>query len=137
MINFSDHTKLYSDLQLQSIVCKKGGIVGGGWVHPELPCTWQLPWLAVEKPWSALAWPFLNTSHASTVCCSYFLYNLDIDAYRVLQNLCSILPTQAHSYYITIASVGANFDFHIKKQYALFILASVAKILENHVQQLA
>ena len=39
---------------------KKGGIGGGGWVHPELPCTWQLPWLAVEKPWLALAWPFLS-----------------------------------------------------------------------------
>ena len=24
-----------------------------------VPCTWQLPWLAVEKPWSAQAWPFL------------------------------------------------------------------------------
>ena len=29
---------------------KKGRIGGGGWVHPELLCTWQLPWLAVEKP---------------------------------------------------------------------------------------
>ena len=37
---------------------KKGDIGGGGWVHPELPCTWQLPWLTVKKPWSALAWPF-------------------------------------------------------------------------------
>ena len=25
---------------------KKGGIGGGGWVHPGVPCTWQLPWLA-------------------------------------------------------------------------------------------
>jgi len=25
-----------------------------------LPCTWQLPWLGVEKPWSALSWPFLS-----------------------------------------------------------------------------
>jgi len=31
------------------------------------------------------------------VCCSYFLYNFDIDAYRVLQNLCNILPTQAYN----------------------------------------
>ena len=38
---------------------KKGKIGGGGWVHHKLLCTWQLPWLAVEKPWSALAWPFL------------------------------------------------------------------------------
>ena len=29
------------------------------------------------------------------MCCSYFLYNLDIDAYRVLQNLCNIQPRQA------------------------------------------
>ena len=36
---------------------KKGGIVGGGLVSAR---TWQLPWLAVEKPWSALAWPFLS-----------------------------------------------------------------------------
>ena len=38
------------------------------------------------------------------------------------------------TYYITIASVGANIDFHIRKQYTLFglfILASVAKILQN------
>ena len=45
---------------------KKGGIGGGGRIHPELPCTWQLPWLAAvhvaaalaycRKPWSALAW---------------------------------------------------------------------------------
>ena len=25
-----------------------------------VPCTWQLPWLAVEKPWSALVGPFLT-----------------------------------------------------------------------------
>ena len=25
-----------------------------------VPCTWQLPWLAVVKPWSALAGPFLT-----------------------------------------------------------------------------
>ena len=22
---------------------KKGGVGGGGWVHPGVPCTWQLP----------------------------------------------------------------------------------------------
>ena len=37
---------------------KKGGIGGGVWVHREVPCTWELLWLAVEKPWSALAGPF-------------------------------------------------------------------------------
>jgi len=36
---------------------EKGGIGGGGQVSAR---TWQLPWLAVEKPWSALAWPFLS-----------------------------------------------------------------------------
>ena len=29
---------------------KKGGIGGGGWVHPGEPLTWQLPWLAREEP---------------------------------------------------------------------------------------
>ena len=38
---------------------QKGGIGGGGWVHREVPCTWQLPWLAREEPWSAVAGPFL------------------------------------------------------------------------------
>ena len=31
----------------------------GGFQHWVL-YTWQLPWLAVEKPWSALAWEFLS-----------------------------------------------------------------------------
>ena len=26
----------------------------------EVPCAWQLSWLAVERPWSALAGPFLS-----------------------------------------------------------------------------
>ena len=39
---------------------KKGRIGGGEWVHRKLPYTWQLPCLAVEKPWSALGWPFLS-----------------------------------------------------------------------------
>ena len=30
----------------------------GGFQH-RVPCTWQLPWLAVEKRWSTPAWPFL------------------------------------------------------------------------------
>ena len=35
---------------------KKGGVGrgGGGFQHRVL-CTWQLPWLAVEQPWLALA----------------------------------------------------------------------------------
>ena len=39
---------------------KKDGIGGGGWFQHGVPCTWQLPWLAVEKLWSALAGPFLS-----------------------------------------------------------------------------
>ena len=31
------------------------GEVGG--CHPEGDSAWQLSWLAVEKPWSALGWP--------------------------------------------------------------------------------
>ena len=38
---------------------KIGGIGGGGWVHHRVPCTWQLPWLATEEPWSAVARQFL------------------------------------------------------------------------------
>jgi len=38
---------------------KKGGIGGGGWVHPRVMSTWQLPWLAREEPWLAVAGPFL------------------------------------------------------------------------------
>ena len=34
---------------------EKGGIGGGGWVHREVPCTWQLPWLAREERWSAVS----------------------------------------------------------------------------------
>ena len=26
----------------------------------DMPYTWQLPWLDVEQPWSALAGPFLT-----------------------------------------------------------------------------
>ena len=64
------------------------------------------------------------------VCCSYFLYNLhlDTDAYRVLQNLCNILPTQAHNHNLS----GANFDFHIRKHYT-FHFSCVAKTLQNPV----
>ena len=27
---------------------KKGGVGGGGWVHPGVPCTWQLPCLGAR-----------------------------------------------------------------------------------------
>ena len=39
---------------------KKGGIGGGGWVHRGVPCTWQLPWLAREEPWSLVAGSFFT-----------------------------------------------------------------------------
>ena len=42
-----------SVLKIGFALAKKGGEVGG--LQRGVPCTWQLPWLAVEKPWSALA----------------------------------------------------------------------------------
>ena len=27
---------------------KKGGVGGGGWIHPGVPCTWQLPSLGAR-----------------------------------------------------------------------------------------
>jgi len=50
---------------------KKGGIGGGRSVHPELPCTWQLPWLAIEKPWSALVGPFLSFLDTNGLLCLF------------------------------------------------------------------
>ena len=38
---------------------KKGKIGRGGLVHLGVLCTWQLPWLAREEPWLAVAGPFL------------------------------------------------------------------------------
>ena len=49
-----------SVLKIGFALAKKAGQVEvGGFQHGVL-CTWQLPWLAVEKPWSALAGPFLT-----------------------------------------------------------------------------
>ena len=31
----------------------------GGHIQ-DMPCTWRLPWRAVEQPWLALAGPFLT-----------------------------------------------------------------------------
>ena len=64
------------------------------------------------------------------VCCSYF--NLDIDAYRpgFAESYCPhrhIIST----YYITISSLGANFDSHIRKHYTFCFIRSAAKILYN------
>ena len=33
----------------------------------DMPCTWRLSWLAVERPWSALAWPFLSLAQVNIV----------------------------------------------------------------------
>ena len=41
---------------------KKGGMGGVGGFQLGVPCTWQLPWLAVEKPWSALASHLVSTN---------------------------------------------------------------------------
>ena len=40
--------------------CQKGGKGGVGGHIQDMPCTWLLPWLIVEQPWSALAGPFLT-----------------------------------------------------------------------------
>ena len=39
---------------------KKGGMGEVGGFHHGVPCTWELPWLAIEQLWSALAGPFLT-----------------------------------------------------------------------------
>ena len=59
----SDFGRMLSDgaIRFEDRFCasKKGGIRGGGWVHSGELCTWQLPWLAREEPWLAVAGPFL------------------------------------------------------------------------------
>ena len=39
---------------------KKGGMGEVGGFHHGVPCTWELPWLAIEQPWWALTGPFLT-----------------------------------------------------------------------------
>ena len=40
---------------------KKGRMGESGRKHiQDMLCAWQLPWLSVEQPWSALAGPFLT-----------------------------------------------------------------------------
>ena len=64
-IYFNHRLTLATCYQLAQSVLKKGFALAkkagqgevGGFQHG-VPCTWQLPWLAVEKPWSALAGPF-------------------------------------------------------------------------------
>ena len=49
-----------------TLTITNGDVTTWSWVNLVNPlwhglsCTWQLLWLAVEKPWSALAWPFLS-----------------------------------------------------------------------------
>ena len=44
------------------LACRKSGTWQGevGRHSHDMLCTWQLSWLAIEKPWSALTWPFLS-----------------------------------------------------------------------------
>ena len=42
-----------------ALASKKGGIGGVGWVSARSAVHMAADWLAVEKPWLALAWPFL------------------------------------------------------------------------------
>ena len=61
------HATLTACYQLAQSVLKIGSALAervgqgevGGHSH-DMPCTWRLSWLAVEKPCSALAWPFLS-----------------------------------------------------------------------------
>ena len=57
------HLSLAACYQLAQSVLNIGfalaKIGGGGLVHPQVPCTWQLAWLAREEPWSAVPGPFL------------------------------------------------------------------------------
>ena len=46
-------------LKIGFALAKKVGLGKVGGIQHRVLCTWQLPWLAVEKPWSALAWAFL------------------------------------------------------------------------------
>ena len=76
-----------SVLKIVFMVAKKGEVSR---FQDGLPCTWQLPWLAIEKPWSALAWPFLS-----------FLTQMGVE--RVLY-LCK--SATAHSFQLREAFTG-------------------------------
>ena len=43
--------------KLGFVLATKRGV--GGYIQ-EMPYTWQLSWLAAERPWSALVGPFLT-----------------------------------------------------------------------------
>ena len=49
-----------SILKIGFTLAKKVGKGGMGGFQHGVPCTWHLPWLAIRKPWSALAGPFLS-----------------------------------------------------------------------------
>ena len=62
LLEFSDFGRISSVVAFRFedrfSLAKKVGWGGGQAV--DVLCTWQLPWLAVEQPWSALAEPFLS-----------------------------------------------------------------------------
>ena len=49
-----------SILKIGFVLANKGGKGEVGGFKHGVPCTWQLLWMAVEKPWLALGWPFLS-----------------------------------------------------------------------------
>ena len=64
MMSAHIHSTLAACYQLVQSVLKIGfalaKMVAQGEVGRDMPCIWQLSWLAVEKPWLALAGPFLS-----------------------------------------------------------------------------
>ena len=54
------HQLAQSVLKIGFALAKKVGYGEVGGFQHRVPCTWQLLWLAIEKPWSALAWPLLS-----------------------------------------------------------------------------
>lgn len=55
-----------------SYMCRKGGTGGGRWVSPKGSSMWRLLWLDVERPTSALGWPFLSLLHKWAYIRNYF-----------------------------------------------------------------
>ena len=49
-----------SILKIGFVLAKKARYGEVGRFQHGVPCTWQLPWLAIQKPWLALAGPFLT-----------------------------------------------------------------------------
>ena len=59
------HATLAACYQLVQSVLKTGFVLAKGWDRGshDMLCTWQLSWLAVERPWLALAGPFLFSTN--------------------------------------------------------------------------